>query len=197
MNLIDYTEFVGEINIPISGVGTEALITDYITKYQDEILRSLLGYKLAKSFIDGLGEVSTDQKWIDLRDGKEFTFTFDGQEITEKFAGVKEIIAYYVYLQFRSRNESFFSGQNQVKAESENSIHVDFRDVLIPIFNKMVQKYGLYYSIGCFYQKAFKPTETMTHINEYPSAFNFILANYTDYPDWFFTPINYANEYGI
>ena len=111
MNLIDHTAFVGELNIPISGIGTEQLITDYVTKYQDEILRKLLGYKLAKAFIDGLGEAVPPQKWVDLRDGKEFSFTFDGQTITESFAGVKEIIAYYVYLQFRSNNDSFFSGK--------------------------------------------------------------------------------------
>lgn len=192
MNLIDHTAFVGELNIPISGIGTEQLITDYVTKYQDEILRKLLGYKLAKAFIDGLGEAVPPQKWVDLRDGKEFSFTFDGQTITESFAGVKEIIAYYVYLQFRSNNESFFSGQNQVKAQVENTVNADMREVLIPIFNKMVQKYGY---VNC--RSIVKPLATQQHLDIYPSAFNFILANFADYPDWLFTPIVYANEYGI
>lgn len=193
-NLITYTAFTGEINIPCSAIDTQTLLTEYITDYQEEILIDLLGYPLYKLFIAGLEEQNPAQKWLDLRDGAEFSFDFNGKTVTCKFAGVSKIVAYYIYLKFRNENESFFSGQNQVKSDSENSIPADFTEVIVPKFNKMVQLYG---RIPRCYYMPFSPDANTSHFDSFPSAFNFLLANISDYPDWLFTPIAYANEYGI
>ena len=85
MSLIDTTYFVGDISLPVStNSNISSNLTNSITRYEDEILKKLLGYELWRDFKAGIAEDEPDQKWIDLRDGAEFSFEYWGHTITTK-----------------------------------------------------------------------------------------------------------------
>jgi hypothetical protein len=192
-NLITYADFINEINIPISDSTTTTAITNAITQYQPEVLQDLLGYSLYKAFIAGLSVNTPAQKWVNLRDGAEFSVTIGDETRLLKFDGVKPIIAYYVYLRYRNDNETYFSGQKQVKSETENSITADYDAALVPVFNSFIRKYG----IVDRYIYSLSNNSYYEHTNFSPSAYNFLLANITSYNDWVFTQKQFINEYGI
>jgi hypothetical protein len=161
------------------------------------MLTDLLGYSMYKDFIAGLAVPSPAQKWLDLRDGKEFSFTLNGQTVTTKWVGLintikDSIIARYVYCKYRNNKETFFSGQSQVKAESENSVVADFSQTMVAIWNDFIKYYG-----EVPYE--FDKYSTYSHYDDLPSAYNFLLASKTIsvYENWKFEPKYMINEYGI
>lgn len=72
-NLIDYTYFKGELNIPnlsvTGGVGTalQSELNEYIAEYQQQYLRRLLGDDLYEAFETGLASVTPAARWVTLR----------------------------------------------------------------------------------------------------------------------------------
>lgn len=73
MSLIDYTYFKGDLTI--AGLDREANVQRlalFIDKYEDEFLRKLLGYPLYKAFINGLSQVSVEQRWLNILQGAEY-----------------------------------------------------------------------------------------------------------------------------
>jgi hypothetical protein len=111
MSLIDSTYFVGDIALPNLDEVPNTF-QDTMDRYEEEILKKLLGYQLYNAFIAGIAvEPTPDQKWLDLRDGAEFTFDFCGETITQKWNGLintdkVSLISYYVYYQHRYENIS-------------------------------------------------------------------------------------------
>lgn len=75
MAFVDRTYFAtGELYLP--GLDKQAIqekIDYFISIHEPDCLKKLLGYELWKLFTDGLLEDSPAQKWLDLRDGVEFT----------------------------------------------------------------------------------------------------------------------------
>lgn len=74
MSFIDKTYFIGDLHI--SQLQQSAVVDRlnyFISIYEPECLKKLLGYELWKAFTDGLLEDSPAQKWLNLRDGAEFT----------------------------------------------------------------------------------------------------------------------------
>ncbi len=128
MNLIAYTYFINDVDIPFSDLDAQTRITNAITRWEEECLRLLLGDKLYDAFIAGLAVTPTPaQKWLDLRDGKTFDIILNGETITKTWKGLlgstpkKSLIAYYVYCKYRNANETFSSGITQAKGKNENS----------------------------------------------------------------------------
>jgi hypothetical protein len=193
-NLIDTSYFVREVNIPISS--TAALngnINDSIALYEPEVLKQLLGYKLWKEMQAAYDAsvlitdpVALPQIYADLINGAEFSFEFNGVTIEEKWIGLKNaskvsLIANYVYYWHRRNNVSQFNGIGQTVSKAENSTVVSPRYAMKAAWNKFVDLYG---ETGYCY------ADNTTYVvwNDYPSAYNFLLANLVDYPDWKFTP---------
>ena len=222
MSFIDNTYFVKDIAIPINST-LQAISDEYILRYENEILQKLLGYELLKALLadlDGSGDPQT-QRFIDLVDGAEFSFDFNDNTINTKWEGLrntmkKSFIAYWVYFQYRNENESFFSGIGQRKGKGENSVMVDVRPKLVSSWNKMIKLYGktpkYYYPYQTtrynaritdrFYKvlldkEFFLDQSNYEHYNCDPSAYNFLLANIDDYPEWIFEPIKKLNVFGI
>jgi hypothetical protein len=75
MPLIDKSYFVGDINIPDTG-NAKVLerLNFFIGKHEPEFLKQVLGYSLWKAYTAGIAVTPTPaQKWLDLRDGVEYT----------------------------------------------------------------------------------------------------------------------------
>ena len=143
--------------------------------------------------------------------GKEFNIISNGQSILSKWEGLlggtskKSLIAYYVYCQYRNQKETFFSGVGQSRSQSENSLPADMQPSVAAIWMRFIQMYGKipYTNVNSLYAKYPYMTKDNQQpdpsevFDTFPSAYNFLLANITTYPEWRFTPIYGTNEFGI
>lgn len=195
MSFINNTYFNRDINLTSGQLNN---MTFWISEYEPEILEKLLGYNLYSELISDLDIDGNpqSQKFIDLVDGKEFSFDLNGYTINTKWKGLrnnfkKSLIAYYVYYQYRINNESFNSSVGQVITNTENSVHVDAKPELIIAWNKMIDLYGFIpynYVNNCFLDNS-----NYIHYNNLPSAYNYLLANIVDFNNWVFEPIETQN----
>lgn len=75
MALIDQTYFKGDLTI--AGLDRQQVVERlqlFIEKYEDEFLRELFGYEFYKALLNGLSQVSVEQRWLDILEGKEFQY---------------------------------------------------------------------------------------------------------------------------
>ena len=205
--MIDDTYFVGELNIPnTSQPAVLADLNQAIDTYEREILIELLGYSLYKEFTTAIAGETPDQKWLDLRDGAEFTFNLGEHTITTKWEGLinaskRSLIAYYVYFKkvhIDMRSAAGVGGVIQTK--TENSVIVSPDKVLLRVWDKMLALYGdvedrYQWYRYCFHK--YSGPDGYAHVNDKPSAYNFLLANKADYPTWIFTPKGRLNSFGL
>jgi hypothetical protein len=146
MPLIDHTFFIGEINIPGTTEDTIAeRIAFFIQSYEEKLLRDILGYPLWKAFNAGIAQASPDQKWIDIRDGKEYTgldsylHKWDGLVIKKASTTLKKsLIANYVYWMWQKDNVSQTVTIGEVSTKAENSTVITPKFKMIAAWNQMV-----------------------------------------------------------
>lgn len=135
-NIIDNTYFVRELSLPTDQIAAE--LTSYIDRFEPEILTKILGYDLKKAFVDALAG-TPDQKWIDLRDGKEY----QQDSVYRKWRGFKNttkesLIANYVFYQYTIYGSEFNSTFGLKQVNSENSTFADYRRKQARVYNQMV-----------------------------------------------------------
>ena len=206
MSIISDSYYIDEINLTPQQIN---VVNQSWQAYHEEvILTKLLGYELYTIYKDDLEdnpttpESPTAQRFKDLVDGKEFTFEFNGNSITKKWAGLrdlnfyKSLIADYVYYQYRNQTENYNSGAGQVHSNTENSTRADIVPKLINVWNKMIDKYGPTPYWMCD-ADLFLNNNNYVHYNSMPSAYNFLLANIETYPEWIFEPLDKQNIFGI
>lgn len=205
MAFIDSTYFVGEINIP--NASTEAGLTQAMAQYEKEILVQLLGYKLYSLLMadcTGLGGIPVTQKYIDLVNGKEFSHEYGGETITLKWEGFKNsakisLIAYYIFYRYLERDVTRLYGTGvSISPDGNGWQRVSPMNKLIWSWERMRSLYGI---IPIDYKHTFRSPVKGDNIscvfNADPSAFNFLFANKTDYPDWIFNPQWNINQFNI
>lgn len=131
MPFIDNTYFKGRIYLADIQTGNSPVVgntvtVDYIALYEPEYLKKALGYNMYKAFTDGLAVIPTpEQRWIDLRDGKEYTVN----DVTYKWNGFKNSekvspIAYYVYCQYLDTQATNVTGIGTVVNNKQNATSV-------------------------------------------------------------------------
>lgn len=155
MALINPTYFVGTINIPGTGDANVAQrLGFFIEDYEDRLLRDILGYPLYKAFKDGNAAPSPDQKWLDLRDGKDYTdlvgreTRWDGLLVKRSGTNYrKSLIANYVYVKWVKDNASQNSMLGVVAPGVENSTLVSPAGRMVAAWNEMVDQI---YQLCCF-----------------------------------------------
>jgi hypothetical protein len=128
MPLIDKTYFVGEINIPNTGnADVEARLNFFIAKYEDALLRKVLGDALYAAYKTGIAVTPTpDTKWTELRDGKVYT---NSNSVSKTWMGFRNattkqsMIANYVYYWYQrdSVTDTTAIGETSVKADNSSS----------------------------------------------------------------------------
>jgi len=197
-NLIDATYFKGEILLT-NKTDLATVYDDYITKYEKEILISLLGYKLYSLMITN----QSSEPYKSLIEGAEFELTFDGITQTIKWEGLKNsikesLIAYYVYYRYQEEQFLMPGAIGTVKPIAEAAEVISPYSKMVSAWNKMLQLYGYYPGVWFKYThaKIVQPDGTLIY-DDYPSAYNYLCANITDFPDWIFTPLKPINIFGI
>ena len=198
MSFIDSTYFTGEIAVP--GASSETGLTQAITQYEKEILIKLLGYKLYSLLIADLSNgAPVTQKYIDLVNGKEFTLTFNGSDYLVEWQGLGSLIAYYVFYRYVERNITSFYGTGVSQSNvQEGWQRVSPESKMINAWERMRELYG---KIPPEYKQYYDRPLLGTDLSEVwelsGSAYNFLLTNIADYPDWIFTPLWIMNKFGI
>ena len=193
---IDSTYFVGEINIPQAS--TDAQLTQAIAQYEKEILIQLLGYPLYSLLIDDCTNyVPATQKYIDLVNGADFTHAYGGDEVTLHWNGLKNtelqsLIAYYVFYKYVERDVTrLYPVGVSMSKEGNDFLRVSPVNKLCAAWERMRELYG---KLPSRFSSPFVPSYAY---NSDASAYNFLLANIDDYPDWKFTPQRMINAFGI
>lgn len=203
MALIDSTYFTGSINIP--NATSDAALAQAIDQYEKEILIQLLGYKLYSLLVaDCTNGVPATQKYLDLVNGKEFTHEINGEDITLKWEGLKNtakqsLIAYYVFYRYVERDVTRLYGAGVSMASSkEGWERVSAVNKLCDAWERMRDLYGkIPPEYRPVYIRPIAGANLPYVFNHDPSAYNFLFANKTDYPDWIFTPLWNVNAFGI
>lgn len=195
--IIDSTYFIREIKLPnLNQSASLSELNSYIEKYEAEILKDLLGYQLYSDFITAIAEDEPDQKWVDLRDGAEFSFDFGGKTITRKWNGLKNsdkvsLIAYYVWFFYHRKFMQRITETGIATSQSENSVGVSSVLLASHNWNMFLELYGeVPYWFDPYYS-------TYEHYTDKPSAYNFLLANSDDYDNWIFTKRENVNAFGF
>lgn len=192
-HITDIEHFNGIINITNTGdESVKEKLCWFINRYEPDFFTRLLGYSLYKAFAADIFNENPEQRWIDLKDGVEYT-GFDGY--TKKWRGIVETLvdpavgdeclpaseglynslpAHYIYYHYVRSIATQTAGIGEVISKAENAY------VVSPV------------------QKQVHAWNAMSDwIDELVSYLN---AKVADYPEWnehnwikslnFFAPIN-------
>jgi len=130
MPLIDYTYFIGVISIPevadsnggASPIMGDTVNTVFIGRYETPYLRKALGYAFAKAFLDGLQIDPTEQRWLDIKGGKEYTIA-DKKFYWPGFVNDEKIspLANYIYCEYMRDNATTTTAVGEAKPQIQNA----------------------------------------------------------------------------
>lgn len=142
MSLIDITYFNASNFIPqLSLPYNRARLESFINEREPEYLREVMGESLSAAFLAGISvpEVDIQQRWKDLRDGKDYTV---GTYVMRwnGFVNDKKVspIANYVYYWWNREVASFNTGSGQVLPTVENGTRVSGADKMVRQWNAAV-----------------------------------------------------------
>jgi len=185
VSLISSTYFQQiDILIPSEQVDLSTLIA----RYEPEILKKLLGYELY-DILNTYGSTGTGTARLDdLRDGKEYTLNGE----TVKWPGLinsekRSLIAYYCYYKWLEITITGVGSAGLFIADMENSTKASHINNMMYAWSEMLRLYG--------YPKVYFDDLTDDPYKE--SAYNFLLANKSDYPEWTFEVLEPKNRFGI
>lgn len=185
-NLINDEYFDGEINIPSNSQELQSKLSAWTTRYQEKVLIEVLGYDLYSKFIV---DPSSEARFEDILNGKEFEFEFCGKTVKRKYIGLantekESLIAYYTYFFIESNNASYTASTGEGRPSIQNAIPVSQNQKLIFAWNKFVDLSG---KVNCnWFNKL--DYGTYIHFDDKPSLYNFLLANIDLYPEWEYSP---------
>jgi hypothetical protein len=141
MALIDYTYFQKRL-LAIPNLNQEEIVgnlNNYIALHEPLYLESVLGYAMNKEFQEALAGTPA-QKWIDLRDGAEYTDKCGSLQKWNGFVtSTKESpIAYYNYFYLVREGNTMLTGTGTVESKNENSNRVEPLVKLVDAYRYMV-----------------------------------------------------------
>jgi len=187
--IIDKSYFTGRLFIPnvqavpdIHG-GTQPnnqdKLTAAIVKYERLLLINALGAEQYDLLVDNYE--TAGNKWYDLVNGK----TYDNK----RFDGLRDIIGYYVYVNFLKYESVQFNTTGLERAESANSIPVLAEQRVIDYWNEFVSMYQYHHGCGCIFYGSYAPN--------FVSLYQFLNENQADYSTGNFGFYQIQNILGI
>lgn len=112
------SDFVFPYAIP--NVSRMPNFNEFIEREERNVLMYVLGEKLYTDFINGLSAPVPDQKWLDLRDGKQY---HDGSRL-RIWGGVKKMLLAWIYSRYIRYNIGHFTGIGVNTANAENALTI-------------------------------------------------------------------------
>jgi len=181
-HLIDKTYFINDISLPGSVLeGNYEVITQYIAKYEPEILLRLLGYDLYKALQAEIDAASYTTVWDNFVNGAEYVV----EGYTVKWNGLinselTSFIAYYIYYQYMKNNVTTTTAIGETQSGAENGGKISPADKMTHAWNNYIRLYG-----------------SISDDLYSPSAYRYLLENEDDFDLWIFTTDNPTNSFGI
>ena len=201
MAILTYNDFTGQQYLPHTSAVQQSALTAAIAEHYRDGMVLVLGDKLADAIIADYAQNTPAQATLDLVDGGvDFDITIGGTTVQRAWKGLKSPLTKYVYLRYREQTDSFMtSAAGQSVGKAENAAGADPIPVMCKIHNEMVKEFG-HDCVATFdglTDVLIKPDAGDSFANYDPSAYNFMLANIADYPDWIFTPMQMVNRFGL
>ena len=125
-------------------------LQEYIDTKEAYYLKKVLGLSFYNEFIAGLETSGViEQKWIDLKDGKEYTVG-EGDSANEyEYSGIKDLLKPAIYSNWLEDNyRKWSNGGMIVNTAQNNATAVNPIDEIAGNWNEFVRKIGG----GCFWQ---------------------------------------------
>ncbi len=190
--------FTNNVNLPGLTEAGEDNLQSAIDLYEPEVLKDILGDPLYELYV---ADDFASQRFIDLRDGGNFTFVYCGNTITRKYIGLgaqKSLLVHYIYYKYRSDVYTQTTRVGEAKTNTENSVIVSPREKLVAAWNRYVELTGLIpdkirefdgtvINCNCFNKYNLDGYEVY---NDKASLYNYMLANNDNYPEWEYEPKN-------
>ncbi len=143
---------------------------------EDEALLMVLGAELYDEFKAGIAVGSPDQKWVDLRDGKNYVSTENGKAY--KYTGVKKFLIPYVFALWNHDAAVNKTSMGTALAVAETSEGVSPATLICNAYNESSRLVG----DECEHKK---------------TLFGFLSANKDVYSNWEFESIGLMNADNI
>jgi hypothetical protein len=221
--LIDKTYFKGIISLQFSEDSDDAAtILSEFEYLENEYLDWALGFPLRKLFLEALDEDSPAQKWLDLRDGKDFTVTNrDGDDVTIRWNGLinsdkVSFLSYFLFAEYANFHNIRNTTTGSIVSKNENSEIVYPKKIINAAWNEGIKLYGTRIDdANLKYQYFLKPSKreiikkqwNQKSYDYYKEVLKGTLYNYIHtmneengddyYPYWEFTDLQYKNMFGI
>lgn len=142
-SIIDYKYFIGERLIGgIESVNVQQVVAQYITKYEAEFYKEVMGYELATLFWNGINQNTVDQKWADIVNGKEYSH--GGHQTS--WIGLRQtdaktsVVADYVYYFYLRDNYTKSARMGVVKPQSENATTFNPNARMVAAWNRVSEQ---------------------------------------------------------
>lgn len=153
---------------------------DFVDKYEEELLRKILGHVLYEEFVSAYSEAYPDyldqleDKWDRILNGSSYVIS----DVSYKGVGIKEILKPYVYSLWNRLTSLSRAGSGLVESNNENSTRVSPTVDVVTSYNRAVNAIGGYYNV-C-------------------NTFCGMMSAYrTDYPTWRFTKVERMNRFNL
>lgn len=140
MATIDASYFFGPLLIA-QKTDNAGSIQWLINDLEPTLLRAIMGYELYKAYTAGI--TASTQKYLDIRDGKEYETRAD---IPTKWNGLaftqgdskKSLIANYVYWHWMEKDASVSTGTGEKVANAQNAVNASPGPKMVRAWNEMV-----------------------------------------------------------
>lgn len=199
---INIQYFKGSIALPTSNKIEGDFQSDYIDVYEEEFLTQALGRDLYNEFKTGLEQTVIEQKWLDLRDGKDYTVQDNNRNITVSYKGLKNSgqkispISHYVYVKYVAENYRQMTALGMSSVDKENARDVSIRENLTKVYHELVNLTGQELPSSDEWDRILYPEDIdEDQLHKFnPSLINFLYYNQSEYPSWYYL---YPDIYGV
>ena len=138
---ISEAQFVGEINLDFGKTGFDST---YAAEVEEEVLTNLLGLELYLALVADLDASNNPQtdKYTYLVDGIAAGYS-DTTSILKRLKGIKEMLKYFFYCSYQSRNQSSQTTIGEIELESVNATKAkqSLYSLYVSAYNKGVVLY--------------------------------------------------------
>lgn len=141
--IIDYTYFVGKLNLPQTGDTLSRQIVDqFIERYEPELLEKVLGPGLFQAFTDEVyssGSGDIEQRFLDLLDGVSFSYNNRPYRwVGFRNTALRTPIANYVYYKFLEDLANSVTLTGVAESQTDNNRTVSHNSRMVDAWNEMI-----------------------------------------------------------
>lgn len=156
----------------------------FIEATEAKYLKAILGLQLYNDFIEGLEDSGTvEQKWTDLKDGANYTYS----DVLYEWRGVKAMLKPVVYSEWLTINFRRWTSSGMIiNTGQQNSGAVNPDQEIIRGWNEFVDLLGC--RSGMYW---YSP------LNYHNNLYGFLYTNSADYNDWDFSLTTYFQYINI